>query len=83
MKGNKRRTPITDIEEIEPVQGKIFNINIFTSSFTQDLLSQFTKKLGGSIKQEQYQSKHIAEILDAYQSLLKQLVLEEEEEERE
>ena len=29
MKGVKRRTPITDIEDIEPVQGKEFVINIF------------------------------------------------------
>ena len=83
-KGYKRRIPITDIDDIEPVQGRVFNLNVYNYSLAQGLLSQFTKKSdGGNIKTEQYQSKHIAEILDTYQSLLKQLVDEEEQEEKE
>ena len=60
LKGNKRRIPITDIEEIEPVHGKIFTINIYQSSLTKDLLRYW----GQVAKQAEKMSEEISHMTE-------------------
>ncbi|CDW87673.1 UNKNOWN [Stylonychia lemnae] len=66
-----KQIPVLDIESIEPSQGIKFILSYYVSS------SFFGKS--ESIKQEHYQSRHIAELKDAYDQIMN--IIEKKEQE--
>lgn len=57
-----KQIAVIDIESIEPVQGKEFSLQYYTTSMFFST-SQ-------SLKEERFLSKHIAELKDAYEQIL-------------
>lgn len=57
----KRRIPIVDIEDIEPVQGTRFNLRYY--------LAQSWISAKKSLKVEVYESKHLADIMDCLEQV--------------
>jgi hypothetical protein len=49
------------------------------TNIAHDLLSAFTRKSTDSIKVEVYQSKHIGEIIQSFESILRMLVDEDDQ----
>lgn len=65
----RKRICIIDIDEIEPVQGTKFLLKYYQDPSMMSL--NFNK--GKMLKTETYQSKHLADILDCYEQVLKKI----------
>lgn len=75
-KGNKRRICVNDIEDIEPTQGKKFCLHYHVNNMATEILSAITKQ-NKTLRTEQFQSTHLAEIMDCFEQVLN--TIEEQE----
>jgi len=66
----RRRICVIDIDEIEPLQGTKFLLKYYQRP---SLMSSLTFNKNKLLKTETYQSKHLADIMDCYDQVLRKI----------